>query len=456
MSYSPITYTVTSGQVSTPEFNYAAITLSSSSTINHLDQLVVSLNGTVLVPTTDYTVVEGTSTMTIIPALVVGDILSIERDTGIDVARVTYENNALIDKDNLNSNQEQVLFRLQEQNADLGNSITLDLSSNCWDGQGYRTCNFLPATTSDGLATLSQVQSLVAGVDIATSDEIYSTTKSGDGTTTAFGLSGFPVTDLRDEVLMVDIDGVTQYPTTDYTYTLSGSTPTLTFTTAPPTGTNNILVRSYKGTIQATYTDASIDGDAIITGSMPVTKLEAAAGVANRVITFDTSGVTSIGTLDHTQITDFDTGVRSNRINEITAPNASVSFNSQKVTNLGTGAAGTSDACTVAQMQAYADTAVGVAGSGTFMQPYDTDASAEYTDAAGTTQTVTSLTAGTYAVWVSVEDAASPSTITCNGITRNGRGFSQTVPFIVSVTSTVTVSCGGTDTIRNITGFRLS
>ena len=41
-----------------------------------------------------------------------------------------------------------------------------------------------------------------------------------------------------------------------------------------------------------------------------------------------------VPSLAHTKISDFDTGVRTNRLNELTAPNGAVSFSSQKITNL--------------------------------------------------------------------------------------------------------------------------
>jgi hypothetical protein len=41
-----------------------------------------------------------------------------------------------------------------------------------------------------------------------------------------------------------------------------------------------------------------------------------------------------IPSLLHTKISDFDTGVRTNRLDQMTAPSAAVSFNSQKITNL--------------------------------------------------------------------------------------------------------------------------
>ena len=41
-----------------------------------------------------------------------------------------------------------------------------------------------------------------------------------------------------------------------------------------------------------------------------------------------------IPSITHTKVSDFDTGVRTNRLNEMTAPNGAVSFASQKITNL--------------------------------------------------------------------------------------------------------------------------
>ena len=66
---------------------------------------------------------------------------------------------------------------------------------------------------------------------------------------------------------------------------------------------------------------------------------------ANAILAGPTSGSASaptfrslvaadIPSIAHTKISDFDTGVRTNRLNEMTAPNGAVSFASQKITNL--------------------------------------------------------------------------------------------------------------------------
>jgi hypothetical protein len=50
--------------------------------------------------------------------------------------------------------------------------------------------------------------------------------------------------------------------------------------------------------------------------------------------TFRSLVAADIPSIAHTKISDFDTGVRTNRLNEMTAPNGEVSFASQKITNL--------------------------------------------------------------------------------------------------------------------------
>ena len=50
--------------------------------------------------------------------------------------------------------------------------------------------------------------------------------------------------------------------------------------------------------------------------------------------TFRSLVAADIPSIAHTKISDFDTGVRTNRLNEMTAPNGAVSFSNQKITNL--------------------------------------------------------------------------------------------------------------------------
>lgn len=70
-------------------------------------------------------------------------------------------------------------------------------------------------------------------------------------------------------------------------------------------------------------------------GAGAVTSVTAADGTVT--ITPTTGAVTvkvTAGGLDHTYISDFDTQVRTSRLDQMAAPTASVSFNGQKITNL--------------------------------------------------------------------------------------------------------------------------
>ena len=88
----------------------------------------------------------------------------------------------------------------------------------------------------------------------------------------------------------------------------------------------------------------------------------AITGATKTKITFDSKGlVTSAGdlvssdipSLVHTKISDFDTGVRSNRLDQMAAPTAAVSMNSQRITNVATPTSGTD-----AVNKSYADALV--------------------------------------------------------------------------------------------------
>lgn len=113
---------------------------------------------------------------------------------------------------------------------------------------------------------------------------------SGTGAQTAFTLT----TQSSTAAATVTISGVTQRPSTDFT--ISGTT--LTFTTAPASGTNNVLVQYNKAYVvgtpgDATVTTAKLADDAVTTakiGDDAVTLAKMAAGTAGNLITYDASG----------------------------------------------------------------------------------------------------------------------------------------------------------------------
>ncbi len=90
----------------------------------------------------------------------------------------------------------------------------------------------------------------------------------------------------------------------------------------PPAASSIIVIGGAGGFFNKTDTRSA---NAILAG--PTTGSAAAP-------TFRSLVAADIPSITHSKISDFDTGVRTNRLNEMTAPNGAVSFSSQKITNL--------------------------------------------------------------------------------------------------------------------------
>lgn len=122
-----------------------------------------------------------------------------------------------------------------------------------------------------------------AWVDTAAASPVTLTTQtfSGNGSTTAFTLSATPSYLASVEVF---ISGVRQVPTT--VYTVSGTT--LTFTSAPPTGTNNIFVRWMSTIAVGVPNDASVSTAKIVDSAVTYAKIQSVT--AGKMLGRDSSG----------------------------------------------------------------------------------------------------------------------------------------------------------------------
>lgn len=162
--------------------------------------------------------------------------------------------------------------------------------------------------------------------------------------------------------------GTAQTVTGNKTFTgsvdLTGSTATASTQLTSDSSTKLATTAYVKGQNYITGNQSiSVSGDASGSGTTSISLTLAATGTAGTYtkVTTDSKGRVSSGTtlsasdiptLTAAKISDFDTQVRTNRLDQMTAPTASVSLNSQKITNL---ALCTAD--TDAASKAYVDAA---------------------------------------------------------------------------------------------------
>lgn len=117
-----------------------------------------------------------------------------------------------------------------------------------------------------------------------------------------------------------------------------------TLNTAGDSGTGSVALGTQSLTISGgTGLTATASNQSVTLNLDNTTVTAASYGSASSVATFTvdaqgrlTAASSTTISITHEQVSDFDTGVQQNRLDQLTAPNTSVSFNGQKITNLGT------------------------------------------------------------------------------------------------------------------------
>ena len=338
-------------------YSYAAIATWDGTTIADADLLQVYDNGTLLTLTTHYTVDDVNENIVLVDAYTIStnDRITIKRVTDITTPYVDFVNNSSIESSDLDLAIGQNRFKLQEIETATNNSLQYDIVNNCWDGLGYKACNFASATTNNDLVTYGQVQNLLAGVNTADIDNIVRWSFVGDGSTSSFTLTSAPPGLSSADQLVVTVDGVVQAPTTNYT--LSSTLPrTLTTTSAVPTG-KILQVFTVQGIVSSIFDEGTVTTTAIVDDAVTLDKINIGVGVADRFLVFDINGDPTGRVIDHTDIPDFDTGVQTNRLDQLAVPTANISVNSNKITDLVAGSLPT-DAVNKGQMEAAIATSI--------------------------------------------------------------------------------------------------
>lgn len=174
---------------------------------------------------------------------------------------------------------DQLTMEVQQANEAIGRALTLAKNT-----PSSAASTELPTPAANKLIGWNQNANGLQNVDPATLATIvaFGTAQadifSGNGTTTQFVLTANPGA-LNN--LDVSISGVTQKPGIDYTW---ASGTTITFTTAPPSGTNNVLVRYLQGLPQGTSDSAASSYLPAGTGAVATTVQSAIRSLDSRVL----------------------------------------------------------------------------------------------------------------------------------------------------------------------------
>lgn len=343
MAYSYIDHT---GTGTSGPFSFSSIQLLEETVEPVSSQIDVYRNGILLIYTTDYTINTVNKTVTFTgaqPNLLSTETLRIARDTRKSSRYVDYVDSTNVTSELLDLDSNQIFFLAQEAIDVQGDAMVRNTSGQ-WEGRGYRITNLGAGTNGTDAVTLNQLQAAVVGALPATLSGQGVGSFTGDGSTSVFALPAAisTITDTSD--VSVYVNGVRQRPTTDYTVA-SGN---ITFIPAPASG-DNLLLSWPEGVISGIITANSVNTAALQDDAVTPAKLD--NGTDGQILY--TSGTTVTWfTPTHDIISDFDTGVRQNRLDQMAAPTANVALNSNKITGLSAGTAST-DAANLDNLTTY-------------------------------------------------------------------------------------------------------
>jgi len=138
-------------------------------------------------------------------------------------------------------NMAKGLLHITQEALDVGlDALTKTVDHTDWDAKSLRIENVGSPVTGSDAVTKGYVDGLTLyGTGVTTPQ---SWTFSGDGSEVNFTLTSPTPTQTDANLFLVETGGILQRPTTNYTINSAG---VLTFTQAPPNGTNNIIVRNW-------------------------------------------------------------------------------------------------------------------------------------------------------------------------------------------------------------------
>lgn len=309
-------------------FSFASLQLLDDDLVTIGSQLKVYVDGTLKTQGVDYSVNIVTENIQFASAPLSTQLIRIARSTKSDERYVTYTNSTNVTAELLNTDALQLFFLAQEAKDLQLDTITIDTDGK-WNAQSKVIKNVATGTNGTDAVNVAQLQAATLGVTPAALGGYGYISYTGDGTSATFTLPAQITSLTSAEDIQVYISGVYQTPNT--AYTISGGN--ITFTPAPSNGAK-IEILWLQGILSGIPVNDSVSTASLINGSVTVAKMNSGAAVAGTVAKADGSGGVSFGTVTSSAISNFDTAVRTSRLDQMAAPQASVSMGSQKITNL--------------------------------------------------------------------------------------------------------------------------
>lgn len=331
-----LSYVIYEGDGAEDEFFFTNISLLDDDIVTYASQLKVYVDGILKTLTTDYSVNVANKKIIFGTAPGNGTEVKIQRFSKSDDRYITYTNSTNITASILNTDADH-LFHLAQEALDLrDNAITLNTDDQ-YNANSKIITGLAPAVGSTDAVNLGQLNAAITGGNPATlgNQGYFTSTAGGTIFTLPTAVTGLSASDIN-----VFVQGLKKIPTTDYT--LSGNT--LTFLSSVTVG-HVLQVAWAKGVVPATFAVGELDTDMYKDLSVTAAKMDAEVATTGHVlkVTNTTAGACAFGTITAAAVSDFNTQVRTNRLDQMAAPTSSVNMGSQVITALAS-PTGSSDA----------------------------------------------------------------------------------------------------------------
>lgn len=231
-------YTATSGQT---DFAFTFPYLKDTHVIVSIDGTETDINDT---GAGSFTIVTSPSTLVRLDSgATAGASVRVKRNSlgksNTEPALVDYNDGSVLTEKDLDDAYLHNFYLSQEAVEGAAGGLGMDTTVTSWDANNKKIINVGDPTNTKDAANKTYVDTQINNTVTGSTTEAQKWTFTGDNTATEFTFSPAITLD-ADTAYTVAIDGVMQEPTT--AYTIDADNDTITFTSAPPTSSNIVVI----------------------------------------------------------------------------------------------------------------------------------------------------------------------------------------------------------------------